>query len=71
MPLPFRPELDSLRTYIPPKSWRMAAEGRTDDYAKLTSNELAFGPLPEAEAALAEVLPRANRYPDSHVSRLR
>ena len=50
----------------------MAAEGRTrTDYAKLTSNELAFGPLPEAEAALAEVLPRANRYPDSHVTRLR
>jgi len=50
----------------------MAAEG-TDEvgYAKLTSNELAFGPVPEAEAALAEVLPRANRYPDSHVSRLR
>ena len=71
MPVPFRPELDSLRTYVPPKSWRMAAEGRADDYAKLTSNELAFGPLPEAEAALAEVLPRANRYPDSHVSRLR
>src|SRR4028119_990794 len=71
MPLPFRPELDSLQTYVPPKSWRMAAEGTADDYAKLTSNELAFGPLPEAEAALAEVLPRANRYPDSHVSRLR
>ena len=71
MPLPFRPELDCLQTYVPPKSWRMAAEGRADDYAKLTSNELAFGPLPEAEAALAEVLPRANRYPDSHVSRLR
>src|SRR4028119_845775 len=71
MPLPFRPELDSLQTYVPPTSWRMAAEGRADDYAKLTSNELAFGPLPEAEAALAEVLPRANRYPDSHVSRLR
>jgi histidinol-phosphate aminotransferase len=49
----------------------MAAEGRADNYAKLTSNELTFGPLPEAEAALAEVLPRANRYPDSHVSRLR
>ena len=71
MPPTFRPELDSLRTYVPPKSWRMAAEGRADDYAKLTSNELAFGPLPEAEAALTEVLPRANRYPDSHVSRLR
>ena len=71
MTVPFRPELDSLQTYVPPKSWRMAAEGRADEYAKLTSNELAFGPLPEAEAALSEVLPRANRYPDSHVSRLR
>jgi histidinol-phosphate aminotransferase len=49
----------------------MAAEGMDDSYAKLTSNELAFGPLPEAEAALSEVLPRANRYPDSHASRLR
>src|SRR3712207_221127 len=71
MPVTFRTELDSLRTYVPPKSWRMAAEGRAEGYAKLTSNELAFGPLPEAEAALAEVLPLANRYPDSHVSRLR
>jgi histidinol-phosphate aminotransferase len=38
---------------------------------KLTSNELSFGPLPEAEAALAEALPRANRYPDRHASSLR
>ncbi len=67
----FRPELDPLSPYVPPKSWRMAAEGKADNYAKLTSNELAFGPLPEAEAALSEMLPRANRYPDSHVSRLR
>lgn len=71
MPVTFRQELDPLRPYVPPKSWRMAAEGKADNYAKLTSNELAFGPLPEAEAALSEVLPRANRYPDSHVSRLR
>ena len=67
----FRAELEPLRPYVPPKSWRMAAEGTDDSYAKLTSNELAFGPLPEAEAALTEMLPRANRYPDSHVSRLR
>jgi histidinol-phosphate aminotransferase len=68
----FRSELEPLRPYVPPKSWRMAAEGTDENrYAKLTSNELAFGPLPEAEAALAEVLPRANRYPDSHVTRLR
>ena len=64
--LKFRAELDPLRPYVPPKSWRMAAEGKDgNSYAKLTSNELAFGPLPEAEAALAEMLPRANRYPDS------
>jgi histidinol-phosphate aminotransferase len=49
----------------------MAAEGTDDTYAKLTSNELAFGPLAEAEAALSEALTRANRYPDSHASRLR
>src|SRR4028118_2402141 len=72
MPVTFRLELDPLRPYVPPKSWRMAAEGKDDNaYAKLTSNELAFGPLPEAEAALTEALPRANRYPDSHVSGLR
>ena len=72
MPPTFRRELDPLRPYVPPKSWRMAAEGTDENgYAKLTSNELAFGPLPEAEAALAEALPRANRYPDSHVTRLR
>ena len=71
MPVAFRKELDPLRPYVPPKSWRMAAEGTDDSFAKLTSNELAFGPLPEAEAALSEVLPRANRYPDSHASRLR
>ena len=71
MPVIFRSELDPLRPYVPPKSWRMAAEGTDDSYAKLTSNELAFGPLPEAEAAVSEALPRANRYPDSHASRLR
>lgn len=72
MPIDFRTELAPLRPYVPPKSWRMAAEGTDENnYAKLTSNELAFGPLPEAEAALSEMLPRANRYPDSHVSRLR
>jgi histidinol-phosphate aminotransferase len=71
MPVAFRKELDPLRPYVPPKSWRMAAEGTDDSFAKLTSNELAFGPLPEAEAALSGVLPRANRYPDSHASQLR
>jgi histidinol-phosphate aminotransferase len=67
----FREELEPLRPYVPPRSWRMAAEGTDDTYAKLTSNELSFGPIPEAEVALTEALARANRYPDSHVSRLR
>ncbi|MGI9050077.1 MAG: pyridoxal phosphate-dependent aminotransferase [Rubrobacteraceae bacterium] len=68
----FRAELEPLRPYVPPKSWRTAAEGKDENgYAKLTSNELAFGPLPEAEAAISEVLARANRYPDSHASRFR
>lgn len=45
--------------------------GAPSDYVKLTSNELSFGPLPEAEAALSQVLPRANRYPDRNVGDLR
>ena len=68
----FRAELDPLAPYKPPRmSQEAAAERGTDGYVKLTSNELSFGPLPEAEAALAEALPRANRYPDRHASSLR
>jgi histidinol-phosphate aminotransferase len=72
MPVTFRSELDPLAPYRPPRmSQEAAAERKTDGYAKLTSNELSFGPLPEAEAALVEALPRANRYPDRHASALR
>ena len=72
MPLTFRPELDPLAPYRPPRSSQEAAAERgTDGFVKLTSNELSFGPLPEAEAALAEALPRANRYPDRHAGALR
>src|ERR671921_162590 len=68
----FRSELDPLSSYRPPRAANEAAAERgTDGYVKLTSNELSFGPLPEAEAALAEALPRANRYPDRYVSSLR
>jgi histidinol-phosphate aminotransferase len=68
----FRAELDPLAPYRPPRmSQEAAAEHGTDGYVKLTSNELSFGPLSEAEAALAEALPRANRYPDRHASSLR
>jgi histidinol-phosphate aminotransferase len=68
----FRAELDPLTPYKPPRmSQEAAAERGAEGYAKLTSNELSFGPLPEAEAALAEALPRANRYPDRHAAPLR
>jgi histidinol-phosphate aminotransferase len=72
MPVSFRSELDPLSPYNPPRAANEAAAERgTEDYVKLTSNELSFGPLPEAEAALAEALPRANRYPDRYVTSLR
>src|SRR5215213_1372291 len=68
----FRAELDPLAPYKPPlTSQEAAAERGADGYVKLTSNELSFGPLPEAEAALAEALPHANRYPDRHAVALR
>jgi histidinol-phosphate aminotransferase len=70
--LRFRAELDRLAPYNPPRmSLEEEAERRMDGYVKLTMNELSFGPLPEAEAALAEALPRANRYPDRHAAALR
>src|SRR5215212_8287527 len=68
----FRSELDPLSPYRPPRAANEAAAERgAEGYVKLTSNELSFGPLPEAEAALAEALPRANRYPDRYVASLR
>ena len=72
MAMTFRSELDPLSPYKPPRAANEAAAERgADGYVKLTSNELSFGPLPEAEAALAEALPRANRYPDRYVASLR
>jgi histidinol-phosphate aminotransferase len=71
MPVAFRSELDPLSPYKPPRAANEAsAERGADGYVKLTSNELSFGPLPEAEA-LAEALPRANRYPDRYAASLR
>src|SRR5919205_2705385 len=72
MPVAFRSDLDPLSPYNPPRAANEAAAERgAKGYVKLTSNELSFGPLPEAEAALAEALPRANRYPDRHAESLR
>lgn len=68
----FRKELDPLAPYNPPRAAKEAdAERGSGDFVKLTSNELSFGPLPEAEAALAEALPRANRYPDRYATAMR
>jgi histidinol-phosphate aminotransferase len=75
--LKFRGELDPLKPYKPPRvSLEAAAEhvgpdGSQNGYVKLTSNELSFGPLPEAETAMREALPRLNRYPDRHAGALR
>src|ERR671915_963869 len=70
--LKFRSELDPLAPYEPPRMSREeGAERGANGYVKLTSNELSFGPLPEAEVALTEALPRANRYPDRHAAALR
>jgi histidinol-phosphate aminotransferase len=73
----FRGELDPLSPYKPPRTSLEAAaehvgpDGSPNGYVKLTSNELSFGPLPEAETALRKALSRANRYPDRHASSLR
>ncbi|HEY0128332.1 MAG TPA: hypothetical protein VGB40_04125, partial [Rubrobacteraceae bacterium] len=73
----FRKELEPLSPYEPPRmSLEASAEhvgpgGSPNGYVKLTSNELSFGPLPEAETAMREALPRLNRYPDRHAGGLR
>src|SRR5215210_7883167 len=73
----FRGELEPLSPYKPPRmSLEAVAEhvgpgGSPNGYVKLTSNELSFGPLPEAETAMREALPRLNRYPDRHAGALR
>lgn len=73
----FRTELDPLAPYNPPKASaeadaeHVSANGPAGGFVKLTSNELSFGPLPEAETALSEALPRANRYPDRYAGALR
>ena len=59
-----RAELDDIRPYEPPRmAWEIEADRGSKEYAKLTMNELSFGPLPEARAAAAEAIGRANRYP--------
>jgi histidinol-phosphate aminotransferase len=67
-----RAALDAIRPYQPPRmAWEMAADRGSNEYAKLTMNELSFGPLPEAKAAATEALARGNRYPERDADPLR
>lgn len=68
----FRPELEPLRPYRPPHlAKELEADRGPAGYVKLTMNELSFGPLPGAEAAVRESLARANRYPEREAAALR
>ena len=58
-----RPDLKAIPAY--------AAGARNDDALKLSSNEAAHPPLPEAAAAMAEAVTKANRYPDIAATALR
>lgn len=67
-----RTALDTIRPYQPPRmAWEMEVDRGSKEYAKLTMNELSFGPLPEAKAAAAESLSRGNRYPERDADPLR
>ena len=50
-----RPDLNAIPAYV--------AGARNDDALKLSSNEAAHPPLPEAATAMAEAAAQANRYP--------
>ena len=58
-----RPDLKAIPAYV--------AGARNDDALKLSSNETAHPPLPEAAAAMAEAAAQANRYPDIAATALR
>jgi histidinol-phosphate aminotransferase len=67
-----RAELDGIRPYEPPRmAWEIEADHGSKEYAKLTMNELSFGPLPEARAAAVEAMARCNRYPPRDADALR
>ncbi len=67
-----RVELDDIRPYEPPRmAWEIEVDRGSKEYAKLTMNELSFGPLPEARAAALEAISRANRYPARDADPLR
>ncbi|WP_043499626.1 histidinol-phosphate transaminase [Georgenia sp. SUBG003] len=60
-----RPDIDALPAYVPGER---PAKGR--QVYKLSSNEVPFPLLPAVGAALVDVGPDLNRYPDMHATRL-
>jgi histidinol-phosphate aminotransferase len=67
-----RSVLESVSPYNPPRlREEISVDYGSDRFVKLTMNELSFGPLPEAKAAIVETLSRAGRYPDRDADPLR
>jgi len=67
-----RPVLEGVSPYNPPRlREEISVDQGSERYVKLTMNELSFGPLPEARAAIVETLSRAGRYPDRDATPLR
>ena len=67
-----RSVLEGVSPYNPPRlREEISVDHGSDKYVKLTMNELSFGPLPEAKAAIVETLSRAGRYPDRDATPLR
>lgn len=67
-----RPELEPMRPYQPGLRGSEVREkcGR-DEICKLSSNEFPLGPVPKALAAIRNVAPHLNRYPDGSCRALR
>ena len=67
-----RAVLKDLHPYHPPRmKEEISVDRGSEEYVKLTMNELSFGPLPEAKEAVVESLDRAGRYPDRDADLLR
>lgn len=67
-----RSVLGGVSPYNPPRlREEISVDYGSERYVKLTMNELSFGPLPEAKAAIVETLSRAGRYPDRDATPLR
>lgn len=68
----FRAVLDEVRPYHPPRlGEEILVDRGSNEYVKLTMNELSFGPLPEAREAIVASLARAGRYPERDSDPLR